>query len=381
MSCRHITLVAVASWLVASLPALAELAPEDLARNRRAFEQLRNHPEHLQRLRTDAKAFFALPEERRDQIMQLDRDLTAMPAATQTHLHSVMDRYAAWLAKLDAGDRKKIDAAQGSRTRLVVVREIRDQEWMRYQPKARRERYAALEGAAKAQFVNKLRQDEHERQLEWRLARRFWRELDKGFPLPAKLADFPADVTTYVNEYLRPLLAPEEIDRLESAQGKWPLFPITMVEIADKHPAALPGPKGPTLLAELPTEVKARLKNKKGDYYPLLVKMLRPEKQKHWPEFAITVTSFLANRKSITLPHELWPWGYTCLSPVMKEFVDKKLIKVLDSDEKLRLISAEGKWPDYPVAIQETARHHNLPVPWQTLPGTRERWANYRDLD
>ncbi len=276
--------------------------------------------------------------------------------------------------------REKIGAAEGSRARLAVVQRIRDQEWMKHQPKARRDQYAALTGAAKSELVNKLRQEEQQRQREWRLARRFWRELDKGVPLPAKLTDFPADVTSYVNEYLRPFLSKEEIARLDAAQGKWPDYPLTLVEIADKHPPALPGPHGPTSLEELPAEVRARLKNKNGVYYFPLLKMLKGEKQKHWPEFAIAVTTFASNRKSITLPHELWPWGHSSLSPGMKEFVDKKLVKVLDNDEKLRLISAEGKWPDYPVTIEETARRHHLTVPWQTLPGTRERWANYRDL-
>jgi hypothetical protein len=62
----------------------------------------------------------------------------------------------------------------------------------------------------------------------------------------------------------------------------------------------------------------------------------------------------------------------------MQEFVDKKLIAAMDNDDKLRLIRAEGKWPEYPTAIQEIAKKHNLDVPWHTLPGPRERWDRYR---
>ena len=92
----------------------------------------------------------------------------------------------------------------------------------------------------------------------------------------------------------------------------------------------------------------------------------------------LLLTSFAAARKNFALPHELWPWGYHCLSHPMQEFVDKKLTKVMDSDDSGRLIRAEGRWPDYPLAIKEIANKHNLPVPWHTLPGLRERWDRYR---
>src|SRR4051812_3344620 len=63
----------------------------------------------------------------------------------------------------------------------------------------------------------------------------------------------------------------------------------------------------------------------------------------------------------------------------MQEFVDR-LFKMLDIDEKYGLTSAEGHWPEYPTTIQELANKYNLPVPWLTLPGPRERWDNYRSL-
>jgi hypothetical protein len=92
----------------------------------------------------------------------------------------------------------------------------------------------------------------------------------------------------------------------------------------------------------------------------------------------MALTSYTAAKKNFVLPHELWPWGYSCLSTQMKEFVDKKLTKAMDNDDKLRMIRCEGKWPEYPIAIKEIARKHDLPVPWHTLPGLRDRWDRYR---
>src|SRR5262249_30904882 len=158
------------------------------------------------------------------------------------------------------------------------------------------------------------------------------------------------------NEYLRPVLAAEELERLDKAQGQWPLFPLTLVEIADKHPPALPGPKGPKALDELPADVRNKLKNKNGVYFPALQKALKSEKK--WPGFAITVRTFRSAKNLLILPHELWPWGHMCLTKPMQDFVDKDLPKVMTGEEKTRLTTAEGKWPDYPVAIKEIAVAH-----------------------
>ena len=171
------------------------------------------------------------------------------------------------------------------------------------------------------------------------------------------------------------MLSREEEDRLEKAQGHWPLYPVTLVALADKHPPALPGPKGPKAYAELPTEVKNKLKFKNGKDPPKLLKA-----EGRWPAFAIAVSSFAAAKKNVVLPHELWPTSKSGLSAPMQSFVDNKLRKVLADDEKARLGNAEGKWPDYPNAIQDLARKHDLQVPWHTLPGARERWDSYRGI-
>ncbi len=179
---------------------------------------------------------------------------------------------------------------------------------------------------------------------------------------------------TFVNEYLRPFLTTEEEDRLAKAEGQWPRYPLALVEVADRHPPALPGAKGPTSLDELPTEVKNKLKNKKNEFPPVLVKA-----PKKWPEFGSAVATFTATKKKFVLPQELWPWSRAGLSKPMQEFVDK-LQAVMSDAEKQRLEAAEGKWPAYPLAIKEIAAAHRLEVPWHTLPGARRTWDRYRNF-
>jgi hypothetical protein len=259
---------------------------------------------------------------------------------------------------------------------VPVVRKAQlpsDQDWLNEQPKFQRDQYTALKDDAKKEFVAKLKQDERQRRQEWVIAGRFWKELEKGVPLPAKLTDFPPDVKTYVTEYLRPLLSKEEETRLDKAQGQWPLFPMTLVELTDKHPPALRGPKGPKTFDEMPAEVRKKFVTAKGIYPPKLVKA-----QGSWPGFALAVVGFAKDKKGYLLPHEFWAWDHSCLSPPMQDFVERKLIKVLNVDEKLRLVNAGGKWPEYPTTIQELADKYKMRVPWNTVPGQRDMWDKYR---
>jgi len=96
-----------------------------------------------------------------------------------------------------------------------------------------------------------------------------------------------------------------------------------------------------------------------------------------WPDYAIVVTN-LARAHKMRLPYELWPSRRDDLSAGMGSFLDKKLLPALDDRDKARLKDAEGRWPQYPRAIQALAQQHKLQVPWQTLPGPREKWDSYR---
>jgi hypothetical protein len=136
---------------------------------------------------------------------------------------------------------------------------------------------------------------------------------------------------------------------------------------------ALPGKNGPTKFKDLPVEVQSKLSAKVMDPGQALMKKAEGK----WPDYAITVTT-ITRRRSIRLPYELWPSRRTDLSAGVASFLDKKLLPALNDEEKTRLKNAESKWPLYPRTIQALAMQHRLQVPWQTLPGKREFWDNYR---
>jgi hypothetical protein len=361
----------IALAVAAPVAAWPEPTSEELAANRRRFEQVRKSPEQLAKLRDEAKEFFALPEPRREQIARLEASMRAQPIGVQQRLREVLERYSDWLAGLkNDATRQKIIDAKDPKTRLALIRRLRDQEWIDEQPKAVRAELEKLKDDALQKRMAELKLEERQRKLEWLMATRFWNDLESKRPLPVKSADLPKDAQLYLNQYLLWFLSDAEKDRLAKAEGQWPLYPMTLVELADKHPAALPGPTGPKNMNELPLDVKQVLA--KG---PPLKKLFKFEGK--WPEFGTRIAK-AAFGAGLVLPHEFLAYNVDCLQPAMREFYKKKLYPALSSDEKNRLTEeALHKWPDFPRAIQELSAQHGLKPPWHTLP-RNETWDNYR---
>jgi hypothetical protein len=419
---RPAPLLAPLLALAVALPlAAVDGPPDEPQESRERLAALRKDPLHkdrLRRLEQETRTFLALPPAEQERLRKLDRDLHRQPSATQAHLYEVMRRYADWLERLSAAERRAVVDAPGKKARLEQIRALREAQWVARQPEAVRNRLeaarhapavrqgvaaarAALFGSPvggavataaaplllpgtdlRARLVAKQRQDERERRHEWQLAVRYWEKLQGKQWMPTRLSDFGLEVETFVKEYLRPMLSREERERLDKAEaeGRWPLFPHTLVELADRHPVALPGAHGPTSFKELPQEVQRRLKSKavkSGDGIPPKIK----KAEGRFLPFAGAVTEFVAKRPGLQLPHELWPSRLRDLSPRMQDFVNKVLMKKLDQEEAKVLKAAEGKWPEYPQAIQELATRHYLTVPWHTLPDPPkwlEPWDKYR---
>ena len=378
--------------LVAPLAAVPEPTAEELQANRRRFEQLRKQPEQVEKLRADAKAFFSLPKERRRQIAQIHLELHKESSSTQARLHDVLDRYVEWLEDLDDATRQKLAEAPDKKARLAMIKELREQAWIKDQPQAIRERVAKLQGDVRQAFIAKEKAEERQRRIEWLMASRFWNELEgevKGRRLlPTRMTELPAAVQGYVKNYLvNMFLTAEELKQLTKLEGHWPQFPMKLVELADKHPPALLGPHGPKSFAELPQrlyankeflrEMAPKFLKKDKDLQPgLIAKFLRIPEGK-WPEFGIELAR-VAKQRGHIFEHEFLAYNYDCLTPVMQEFVTKKLEPVLDARETHRLTKALTKgWPEFPQTIQELANDHNLHVPWFTLPRV-ENWESYR---
>jgi hypothetical protein len=360
--------------LAAPLFAAPEPTADELKENRAQLEQWRKFPEQMARLRRDLQAFRAQTETRREQALNLDHDLHLESWAVQTRLRNVLDRYADWLEKLSDKDREAIQSTPTKAARIALIQELRDREWMQGQARAVRERWETLKGDERRSFVHKEREKDRKRQQEWQFAVRFWKPLVDG-KTPAGLAELEMRDREGVTEYLLPMLSKDEKQKLASAEGRWPGYIYTLVEIADRHPLALPGSDGPRTFEDLPRAVRERFKIKGKEVFP-------KQKQGQWPEFGSYVVEQNEKRGKGPLPNELWASNLNSLQRPMKEYVENVLKPVLGSDELEQLQKAHGTWPAYPVTIQELSQAHQLAAPpWQTaLPGPGEQWDVYRAL-
>jgi hypothetical protein len=362
----------------------------DVDEQRRQLEALRKHPEQLTRLREHLQSFNALPRQRKDAIIKLDHELHQVSTKKRERLWSVMARYAAWLdqlKKVDPQAFQEIKEAPDVTARLLRIKERRDEEWVLTQPESIREQWKSLKGEKRSQLVAKLRDEECQKQRHWQIAKRFWDDLENKKPMPCRLSDFAykgkkgADevnkVKEYVTEYLLPYLTDAEKNRLNEAEGHWPEFPQALVEIARGRPSALPPPKLPSHLADLPKPIRAQITlDKKGSKKKLLQELQTFEGR---DVFATKVVEIGTKSGSAPFEHEFWPSSQKGLQPAMKDFVERELTPKLQKKERDRLLDSELRWPDYPNTIQDLAKKYNMQPPWHYLPEDKIwKWENYR---
>src|ERR1043165_6445325 len=361
--------------------ATQEPTADELAQYRRKLEVWRTKPEQLARLRQNLQTFLALPVERRDQIIKLDQDLHQQAKATQKRLEGVMERYTNWLDRLPETYRQAIKQALDRTARLALIRELRDEMWIRSRPRTVREDYAKLPADRRRAFVADLRLKARQEHQEWQIASKFWQELEGKKPMPCRLSDFSPSVQKYVNEYLMTLLLEKEKKELASAEGRWPDYPRTLVAIASNYPSALP-PKNkelPRHLDQLPAPIRQRVsvEKKGGTKKKVLAELVALDNR---PGFASKVVELGTNKGIRPFEYEFWACNYKSLLPPMRNFVDQTLQPMLkDNADKKKLSENEGHWPWYPLTIQELAEKYHLHPPWHILPDAHlYKWDGYR---
>src|SRR5262249_27223151 len=135
-----------------------------------------------------------------------------------------------------------------------------------------------------------------------------------------------------------------EKERLARAEGHWPLYPVTLVELADKHPLALPSQHGPAKLAELPVAVQAEMKShfgkggkdskggkKVGNLDNFLTKIPVAGRLENLGEKNLSKALVFncqaatwARKAGVAIPFEMWPTKPSEMSKEMLIFLDPK---------------------------------------------------------
>src|SRR5579885_128116 len=354
---RRIALAGLCLALAVPAFGLSEPAGEGTVpaaeQNRRLLEKWRADPEHYARLKRDLADFRALPPEQQARLRQLDRELHADDPSGQGQLLRVLERYVAWLDRLPEPDRERIRSAAGTTERLRIIRELREREWIDRLPRKVRDEVWALHPRDEASL---------------RRAK------------PTRLGEFPPEVQAFVKGSLLPLLSKEEDQRLQAAEGQWPLYGRTLLELAEAHHERFPRPKKgplPVNFQTLPQPVRERLMGKdKGMAKVFTSRQWQPvrAKQGKWPDFAIAFTETYRKMGRGDLPQQLGPSRPEEFTPPWQNFIDKTLMPLLTQDEYDRLKKARGKWPQYPQLVLELAERHKLSPPSLVLPGPPEFW-------
>jgi hypothetical protein len=345
--------------LAAAVPALAtpDAPPDELDHNRRVLDRCRADPDHYNRLLRDLRAFQALPAGRQERMRQFDRDLHDLDPATQNRLWEVLQRYTDWASRLPDADQKRMEAAADGKERLAIVRELRQKDWMERLPETDRVRVAMLPPDKQAAELADYRAQERKRRQEWQ----DWAAGAKAHPdaprppRPNRVGKLPPEAQNYVKDKLQPALSDDERKQLIDADGKWPLLPLTVLDLCEKHPYLPPLPGGAiTKYEQLPDEAKAALGADRA-------KQLKNQEGK-WPDYALGVAEALRREKMGNPP----PLGASRPSEFPDEVKDA-IAKLKDAD-RAKLHEAEGRWPDYPQTLVDLARRGNLPLPGMTRP-------------
>lgn len=182
-------------------------------------------------------------------------------------------------------------------------------------------------------------------------------------------------VRAFVSESLEPMLNEAEKTRLKNAEGKWPLYGIVVAELAERHPISFPGPTTGPKVHNSLPKEIRELLPQKA--FDRVQKTRLKDAQGKWPDYAIAITQ-IAREKNIKLPHELGPCRPDGFSPAVQTFLITVLLPALATKEKQELQATEGRWPDYPAKMMDLAQKHQLTVPGTALPGPHEFWERVR---
>ncbi len=205
---------------------------------------------------------------------------------------------------------------------------------------------------------------------------------DSELSSPLHPGFLPEEVQAFVHDRLTPLLLGDKKDTgdrkdFEDAYREGGSRYIrTLLKLTDRYaPASVTTsiPKTRQQLAGMvDKELHKRLTGKDAAERPDVKALIQAEGR--WPDFGIAVIAFLRqHRPKIEVPK----WAHARpmdFEPAVQTFLDRQLIPALTPNEKKQLEQAEGQWPDYHRTMMKLAHEHGMSVPGMSLPGAPEFW-------
>jgi hypothetical protein len=350
------------------------------------------NPDDPAYLRRQYAWFQAQDPARQQQLRKLHNDFQQFPPEDQARLTKVMQAYNAWLAKLPEADRQRVLAAPSAAERLEEVKRLREREWVEALPKPYRDEYATLDADARRQKVQEWRAEEAERHDEWAVAQKHWADDPPG-KVPAVFQNDRPAIETFVAR-LRENLTDAERKTLDDARaamedyGNYFAYGFEIARLADLHPLLPWSRVGPKEWKDLPEEVRTYLATNDRHFRAKKLGFPAGEElrdvrraQGRWPDFGVELAAY-CKKNNLNLPAPLGDCRKDQMPPDVVAFLDKleaQLKRSGDGKADLKALEeAQGKWPEYPRLLVETARKHKQAVPGWTLPGPPQFWDRLR---
>lgn len=363
--------------LVIALPGLAQAPGIDWEANLRRLQEMRTaDPELYARLHRNFERFRTLSPAQQEQLRALDRDLYEQDPADREQLLRALSEYESWLSRLSESNRKRVLSTPAPTERLNAIREIRDEQWVRSQPLVRVRQWENADPAERRKLVTQWRQQEKSEREEWAVARK-WEELVPERPMmPMGLDGFRQELMVFIEKHLMPSLSPQEKARI-SGKNVDPRRELmgwlrAIAEISDEHPVLALEPRY-LRKAELPDEYREALDNPPAELTSAQRAMIDSlPAEGRWPEYPVAVTRLMRAWK-VPVKQQLGPSTAAEFTPAIEKFV-----AALSAEDQAKLKSVTGLWPEYPLKLHEIARERKLTIPNIGLPGDPRMWERVR---
>jgi hypothetical protein len=327
-------------------------------------------PYDVKSLRREYEYFQSLPPARQQQLRDLDRGFNDLDPETKERLQRVMVNFNYWLAHLPEEDRKRVVDAETPTARLTFIREIKDREWIETLPKAYRDKYAGAKEVERSRLVTLWREEDRERRDEWLFVRQNWKDVQEDSPvLVPEGPQFRAHLDAYAHN-LESQVSPQDRERLHKARiaaQEGRMYAYWRVILELSERYTLL--PGPP---DGPRNFESLPKS--------LAVSLEQKKNKaypralvaaqgRWPDFAIAVTEN-ARQRRIAMPEQLGPAKKTDMPPDLRAFIDKELEPTLAKAARHEKNEKADKKERADQATRDLARLHDAEGKWPEYPRT-----------
>jgi hypothetical protein len=328
-------------------------------------------PYDVKSLRREYEYLQSLSPARQQQLRDLDRDFNELDPDTREHLQRVMVNFNYWLAHLPEEDRKRVVDAETPTARLDVIREIKDREWIETLPKKYQEEYAKASPVDRLRRLREWREEDRERRDEWHFVRQNWKEAqeDLSVLIPEGL-QFRAHLDAYAHN-LEFQVSQQDRERLHKTR----IAAVQEGRMYGYWRVVLELSERYTLLPgppDGPRNFESLPKSLAASLEQKKKKTLPRElvaAQGRWPDFAIAVTEN-ARQRRIALPEQLGPAKKADMPPDVRDFIEKELEPALAKAARHEKNEKADKKERADQASRDLARLHDAEGKWPEYPRT-----------